>query len=139
VREDRDRLAVAVHLDVELDVAVPHLRHEVSPTSVDALSSRRPEDDVTEISVTPSGAEPTRFTFSVRLADRRSESMHEVTVSSDDLERLGARYRSPEEFIRACFEFLLQREGKEQILRTFDVSVIGTYFPDFERTIASQR
>jgi hypothetical protein len=93
---------------------------------------------VTEIHVTRSDAEPTRSTFSVRLADRRSESAHEVTVSSDDLERLGARYRSPEEFVRACFEFLLQREDKDQILRTFDVSVIGTYFPDFERTIASQ-
>lgn len=60
---------------------------------------------------------------------------HDVTLSSADLERLGASHRSPEDFIRACFEFLLEREAKESILPSFDVSVIGRYFPEFERVI----
>lgn len=80
---------------------------------------------------------PKLSTFSVRLDDGASASVHEVTLSTSDFERLGGRYPSAEEFVRACFEFLVQREAKEQILPSFDVSVIGTYFPEFERTIAS--
>jgi hypothetical protein len=37
--------------------------------------------------------------------------------------------------VRACFDFLLEREPKESILRSFDVTVIGRYFPEFETTI----
>ncbi len=46
-----------------------------------------------------------------------------------------AGYPGPEEFIRACFDFLLEREPKESILRSFDVSQIATYFPEFEAEI----
>jgi hypothetical protein len=31
------------------------------------------------------------------------------------------------------FQFLLEREPKESILRRFDVTVISRYFPEFER------
>jgi hypothetical protein len=77
--------------------------------------------------------EPMRFVVVVREEDSSSE--HEVTVPGTDLERL-AGDRSPEAFVRACFEFLLEREPKESILRAFDVGVIGTYFPEFEREIS---
>ena len=40
--------------------------------------------------------------------------------------------------MRDCFAFLLEREPKESILRSFDVSVIGGYFPEFEREIAGR-
>jgi hypothetical protein len=56
-------------------------------------------------------------------------------VSEADLARLGAGYASPEELLRACFAFLLEREPKESILRSFDVDVIGRYFPEFEDEI----
>ena len=62
-----------------------------------------------------------------------------VTLSGADWDRLGTGYRSPEMFVEACFTFLLQRESKEQILTSFDVSQISGYFPDFERQIASRR
>jgi hypothetical protein len=75
--------------------------------------------------------------FDVRVIDERSGTEHRVTASSADLERLSAG-RAPEDFIRACFEFLLEREPKESILRSFDVSVIGRYFPEFEREIVSR-
>ena len=75
--------------------------------------------------------------FSVRVTDDDSTSSHVVTLSGADWDRLGTGYRSPEMFVEACFTFLLQRESKEQILTSFDVSQISGYFPDFERQIAS--
>ena len=83
-----------------------------------------------EISVRPAG----EGRFSVRVEDVGSATDHDVTVSPEDLARLGGR-RTPDAFIRDCFEFLLAREPKESILPSFDVSVIGRYFPEFEREI----
>lgn len=73
--------------------------------------------------------------FEVRVAEAGSESRHEVTLSEEDYRELGEGYGTPEGFIRACFEFLLQRESKESILSRFDVSVISRYFPEFAETI----
>ncbi len=72
--------------------------------------------------------------FLVRVVDAH-ESSHVVTLSGGDFERLGRHYRSPEEFIRACFEFLLEREPQERIIGTFDVSQISAFFPEFEQEI----
>ena len=41
-----------------------------------------------------------------------------------------------EDLIRRSFEFLLEREPKEAILRSFDLSVIARYFPEYEAEIA---
>lgn len=37
-----------------------------------------------------------------------------------------------EELLRESFRFLLERESNTAILPSFDLSVIGTYFPDYE-------
>lgn len=76
-----------------------------------------------------------QIVLDVRVIDRGSESRHEVTLSEEDYRRLGEGYGSPDEFVRACFEFLLEREPKESILSRFDVSVISRYFPGFEEKI----
>ncbi len=74
--------------------------------------------------------------FSVRVRDDDgSASEHDVTLSHGDHARLGEGYPSPEAFIQACFAFLLEREAKESILRSFNVSQISTYFPEFDREI----
>lgn len=75
--------------------------------------------------------------FQVTVHDAGGQTRHDVTVSTSDVEQLGSPYDSAEEFVRACFEFLLAREPKESILREFDVRDITTYFPEFEREIAS--
>jgi hypothetical protein len=98
---------------------------------VDLLGARTITLEMAEIGVTPEGAG--RFRVDVREGD--SGTRHSVTASSEDLARLGAGYETPEAFLRACFEFLLERESKESILRSFDVSLIGRYFPEFESTI----
>jgi hypothetical protein len=74
-------------------------------------------------------------TFSVNVVEGDSSTTHQMTVEPADLARLGAGYASPEDFVRACFDFLLAREPKESILRSFDVSVISRYFPEFEAEI----
>ena len=76
-----------------------------------------------------------QIVFDVRVSEGGTESRHEVTLSEEDYRRLGEGYGSPDEFVRACFEFLLQRESKESILSTFDISLISRYFPEFEETI----
>ncbi|HEU4355006.1 MAG TPA: hypothetical protein VFT27_05405 [Actinomycetota bacterium] len=73
--------------------------------------------------------------FEVTLEEDGAATRHVVTLSAGDYERLGGAYPTPEDFIRACFSFLLEREPKESILTRFDVAQIGDYFPEFERTI----
>jgi hypothetical protein len=73
--------------------------------------------------------------FSVRVGEGGTATEHDVSVSPSDLERLGASYATPDAFVEACFAFLLEREPKESILRSFDVSAIGGYFPGFEDAI----
>jgi hypothetical protein len=74
--------------------------------------------------------------FHVRVTDDDgSVTEHDVTLSAVDHDRLAAGYPHPRSFINACFEFLLEREPKGSILRTFDVSQIATYFPEFDTEI----
>ena len=88
-----------------------------------------------EIQVRRTDVEQFLSRFEVKVVDDDGSSEHEVTLSGADFERLGRSYRSAEEFVRACLEFLLEREPKEQILGSFDVSQIRTYFPEFEQEI----
>ena len=70
------------------------------------------------------------------VREGKDETKHEVALGRDMLLRL-APGESAEAFVRRCFVFLLERESKESILRHFDVSVIGRYFPEFEKAITA--
>jgi hypothetical protein len=50
-------------------------------------------------------------------------------------ERLTAGMHMLERCLEAAFRFLLDREPKESILGQFDVKVISSYFPEFEREL----
>ena len=67
----------------------------------------------------------------VDVSDGRSTSRHVVHVTHKDVERWG-RGRPVEALVHDSFEFLLEREAKESILKQFDLSVIVRYFPDFD-------
>ncbi len=71
----------------------------------------------------------------VIVGDEGSRTEHRVRVTQADLERLDPRSGDPTELVRRSFVFLLEREPKESILRAFDLSVIGRYFPEYEGTI----
>lgn len=60
---------------------------------------------------------------------------HEVQVTAGDLERLAPGAADPSDLVRRSFAFLLAREPRESILRSFDLPVIGRYFPDYEVVI----
>jgi hypothetical protein len=78
-------------------------------------------------------ADPFEFEVVVREGD--GTTRHHVTMKRSTYERLTNGTVTPEGLIEAAFEFLLEREPKESILARFDVSVIGQYFPEFEREI----
>jgi hypothetical protein len=61
---------------------------------------------------------------------------HQVMVTPADLARLDAGARDPHLLVDRSFRFLLEREPNTSILRTFDLMVIGRYFPEYERTIS---
>ncbi len=83
-----------------------------------------------DITVTRNG----EATFRVEVKEGASRTVHDVTATNADLRRYGGEV-SPERLIQASFEFLLEREPKESILRTFALPVIERYFPEYPREI----
>ena len=66
-----------------------------------------------------------------------STTVHSVTVTPEYLQKLTGGHASAETLIEKSFEFLLERESNTSILRSFDLTVIQRYFPEYERTITS--
>jgi hypothetical protein len=64
-----------------------------------------------------------------------STTSHTVTLSDSYYQKLTGGKITPEELIRKSFEFLLEREPNTSILRSFELPVIGRYFPEYERVI----
>jgi len=84
------------------------------------------------ISITQHGGS----TYRVVVDEHGSVTSHEVTVWPSDVQRYAPR-STPEELLRASFEFLLEREPKEAILRRFELPVIERYFPEYRTRIAA--
>ena len=62
-------------------------------------------------------------------------TQHTVSVKESDLRRLGGPPPTPEQLLRASFQFLLEREPNTSILSEFELPLIGRYFPEYEREI----
>jgi hypothetical protein len=65
-------------------------------------------------------------------------TIHRVTLREADRLRLGAKDVSTEQVIEESFHFLLERESNTSILSSFDLPVIGKYFPEYVREIRKQ-
>lgn len=78
------------------------------------------------------------YEFQVTVRDGRGETRHRVTLRKADYEKLVGEKASPEALVRESFQFLLEREPKEAILRSFDLTVIGRYFPEYRREIVKR-
>jgi hypothetical protein len=74
--------------------------------------------------------------FRVTISEREARSVHRVTVPAAYYDTLTGGRVPVEDLVRLSFEFLLEREPKESILRAFELSVIARYFPEYEREIA---
>lgn len=83
-------------------------------------------------------AGPLGWVCEVTESGTGSETRHTVRVAAADLERLMPGAQDPSELVRASFGFLLEREPKESILRSFDLPVIGRYFPGYEAEIRTR-
>lgn len=60
---------------------------------------------------------------------------HFVTLLASYYQKLTNGKLTPEELIGRSFEFLLEREPNTSILRRFDLPVIQTYFPEYEKAM----
>ncbi|MEX0799774.1 MAG: hypothetical protein WD379_00985 [Dehalococcoidia bacterium] len=75
------------------------------------------------------------WTAVVEVSEDGGQTTHRVAVTRDAYDRLSGGAVTPEELVRRSFEFLLEREPKESILREFDLTVISRYFPEYEEEI----
>ena len=82
-----------------------------------------------------SAAEGDGWAFEVTVSEGGGRTSHRVTMTREVYERLTGGACPPEELVRRSFEFLLEREPKESILREFDITVISRYFPSYEDEI----
>jgi hypothetical protein len=75
------------------------------------------------------------LSFAVTIHGTHTTS-HQVSVNADYAQRLTQGKISVAALIEASFAFLLDRESNTSILRSFDLSVIERYFPEYPRTIS---
>ncbi len=73
--------------------------------------------------------------FLVTVREGKSTTQHRVTMTQATHQKLTGGKVSAARCIEAAFKFLLDHEPKESILSRFDVTVISTYFPAFERKL----
>jgi hypothetical protein len=76
--------------------------------------------------------------YTVTVQEGGGQTVHRVTVNLDYARKLTGGTATTEDLLRQSFEFLLERESKESILRSFDLPLIGHYFPEYERTITDR-
>jgi hypothetical protein len=62
---------------------------------------------------------------------------HRVRLTQSDLDRF-SEGRSPEDLLRESFRFLLEREPNTSILGSFELPLIGRYFPEYEQEIRAR-
>lgn len=73
-------------------------------------------------------------TFEVTV-EAGTTTTHKVTVNPSYYEKLTGKRVAPQVLVEKSFKFLLERESNTSILRSFDLPVIGQYFPEFEKVI----
>ena len=76
--------------------------------------------------------EPTEagWNCTVTIGDDAGATAHDVSVDRETLDDL-APGATPEELVRFSFEFLLEREPRESIMRSFELPIIGRFFGDY--------
>jgi hypothetical protein len=78
------------------------------------------------------------YTLQVTVAEGRTKTEHQVTLYKADFKRLAGDRATAEQLVRQSFLFLLEREPKESILRSFNLTAISRYFPEYDREIGKR-
>jgi hypothetical protein len=89
---------------------------------------------IMKILVENKGAEGDTLNFNVRV----EETNFNVNADKLYVHMLAGNNIDYSEFIKKTFEFLLERESKESILKSFDISIIKKYFPEYEDVMISK-
>lgn len=74
----------------------------------------------------------------VIISDGNEALTYAVHVQKSDFERLTQGKISAKDLVERSFKFLLSRESKESILRSFDLMIIAKYFPEYEKIIRKE-
>lgn len=89
--------------------------------------------DPIRVACAPDGSDG--FRCRVEVGDDPGATSHEVRVDAATLAELAPGHAEPSALVRASFAFLLEREPRGSILRSFDLPVIERYFPGYTTTI----
>jgi hypothetical protein len=81
---------------------------------------------------------PEGFACDVIVGTDPAATRHTVLVSHDDLATFAPGHYDPGELVAASFDYLLEREPRESILRQFELPVIERYFPGYALQISRQ-
>ena len=73
--------------------------------------------------------------FAVVVEEKGDKTQYIISLDNDYYYLLTQGKIGKEELIRKSFQFLLGREPKESILSKFNLKVIKSYFPEFEKEI----
>lgn len=71
------------------------------------------------------------FEYEVEIRENGTRSLHRVKVGREDYEKLTGGRVSPEVLVEKSFEFLLEREPGESILKNFNLNIISHYFGEY--------
>jgi len=82
--------------------------------------------------ITVNSLDSTTFEVTVEAG---TTTTHKVAVKPAYYEKLTNKRVAPEVLVEKSFEFLIERESNTSILRSFELPIIGQYFPEYERVI----
>lgn len=79
---------------------------------------------------------PDEWRFTIMIGKKPNATQHKVILSKEYWQYLTNGQITPTELIARSLAFLLKRESKQSILPKFNLSLISTYFPEYEQTIS---
>jgi len=91
-----------------------------------------------DITILKTMENPSSWECTVRITENDTVTEHLVTVPLPTYIRLTGKQNNIKNLVIKSFEFLLEREPKESILREFTLDVIGNYFPEWEQEIVKR-
>lgn len=78
---------------------------------------------------------PGGWEFIVAIGDDEETLDFNISLDEDYYNEITGKQISPDELIKKSFEYLLRRESKHTILKSFNLRQIAKYFPDFEEMV----
>ena len=76
----------------------------------------------------------TPWQFEVEVSENSMLNRYRVRVDKEFYEKFNVDM-SPEKFVEKSFEFLLERERPEEILKEFNLAQISDYFSNYETVL----